>query len=82
MEVPFTVDATHTLPAQAEVAVWDGRRVPVEGTAVEWATASDAPTAITFDPVRGSQLRLALTSSHPGEVRGAVRISRLEVPVG
>ncbi|MGP4083741.1 glycoside hydrolase family 2 TIM barrel-domain containing protein [Streptomyces sp. KR55] len=80
-EVWFTTDATHSLPAAIEAEVWDGRRyVPVEGTAVDWATASDAPTVITFDAVRGSRLRLTLTSAHPGEARGAVRISKLEVP--
>ncbi|KUO18228.1 glycoside hydrolase family 2 TIM barrel-domain containing protein [Streptomyces dysideae] len=81
VEASFTVDTTHTLPARVEAEVWDGRRyVPVEGAAVDWATASDAPTVITFTPVRGSRLRLTLTSSHPGEARGAVRISKLEVP--
>ncbi|MFJ8027184.1 glycoside hydrolase family 2 TIM barrel-domain containing protein [Streptomyces sp. NPDC096311] len=82
VEVSFTVDATHTRPASVEVAVWDGRRyVPVEGTAVDWATASDAPTVITFDGVRGSRLRLLMASGHPGAVEGGLRISRLEVPV-
>ncbi len=75
------VDATHTLPASVEVQVWDGSRyVPVEGTAVEWATASDTPSAITFHAVRGSRLRLTLTSAYPGEARGAVRISKLDIP--
>ncbi|WP_328875750.1 DUF4982 domain-containing protein [Streptomyces sp. NBC_00287] len=80
-EVSFTADATHTLPAAIEVAVWDGRRwVAATGISVDWAPASDAPTAITFDPVRGSRLRLTLTSAHPGQARGAVRISKLEAP--
>ncbi|MEU0034023.1 glycoside hydrolase family 2 TIM barrel-domain containing protein [Streptomyces sp. NPDC006333] len=82
VEVSFTVDATHTLPASAEVSVWDGERyVPVRGTAVDWATASDAPTVITFDRARGSRLRILLTSGHPGAADGGLRISRLEVPV-
>ncbi|GAX49573.1 glycoside hydrolase family 2 TIM barrel-domain containing protein [Streptomyces olivochromogenes] len=82
VEVSFTVDAAHTLPASVEVAVWDGRRyVPVKGAAVDWATASDAPTVITFDGVRGSRLRLLMASGHPGAVEGGLRISRLEVPV-
>ncbi|MFF8861041.1 glycoside hydrolase family 2 TIM barrel-domain containing protein [Streptomyces sp. NPDC015139] len=77
--VSFTVDATHTLPAKAEVAVWNGHTyVPVTGAEVEWATVSDAPSVIRFDAVRGSRLRLTLTSAHPGEDRGAVRISRLD----
>ncbi|PWI13738.1 beta-galactosidase [Streptomyces sp. Act143] len=80
-EVSFTVSATHSLPAAVEPAVWDGGRwVPVDGVAVEWAAESDAPTVVTFDAIAGSRLRLTLTSAHPGEARGAVRISKLEVP--
>ncbi|MEV7736057.1 glycoside hydrolase family 2 TIM barrel-domain containing protein [Streptomyces sp. NPDC088921] len=80
-EVSFTLSATHGLPAAVEAAVWDGKRyVPAEGVSVAWATASDASTVVTFDAVRGSRLRLTLTSAYPGETRGAVRISRLEVP--
>ncbi len=83
VEVSFTLSATHGLPASAEAEVWDGiRYVPVEGAAVDWGTASDEPTVITFGAVRGSRLRLTLTSAYPGETRGAVRISRLEVPAG
>jgi len=83
VEVSFTVDATHSLPAAVTVAVWDGRAwVPVEGAAVDWATASDSPTVVTFDAVRGSRLRLALTSARPGVAQGAVRISKLEAPAG
>ncbi|MFJ8106152.1 glycoside hydrolase family 2 TIM barrel-domain containing protein [Streptomyces sp. NPDC096132] len=79
VEVSFTVDATHSLPASVEVAVGDGERyTPVTGTAVDWAADSDTPTVITFDAVRGSRVRLTLTSRAPGEVQGAVRISRLE----
>ncbi|MFD8395344.1 glycoside hydrolase family 2 TIM barrel-domain containing protein [Streptomyces sp. NPDC059680] len=78
--VSFTVDATHALPAKADVAVWNGRAyVPVTGAKTEWATASDSPTVITFDAVRGSRLRLTLTSAYPGQGKGAVRISRLDV---
>ncbi|WP_329223108.1 DUF4982 domain-containing protein [Streptomyces sp. NBC_01485] len=78
-EVSFTVDATHSLPASVEAEVWDGERyLPVTGAAVAWATASDTPTALTFDPVRGSKLRLKLTSGAPGTAQGAFRITRLE----
>jgi hypothetical protein len=83
VEVSFTVDATHSLPAAVAVAVWDGGGwAPVEGAAVDWATASDSPTVVTFDAVRGSRLRLTLTSSRPGVAQGAVRISKLEAPAG
>ncbi|WP_344608668.1 glycoside hydrolase family 2 TIM barrel-domain containing protein [Streptomyces glaucus] len=78
VEVSFTVDAAHSLPAAVEVAVWDGRAYrTVEDARIDWATASDTPTVITFAPVRGSRVRLTLTSRHPDEARGAIRISRL-----
>ncbi|MEU6807967.1 glycoside hydrolase family 2 TIM barrel-domain containing protein [Streptomyces sp. NPDC046831] len=83
VEVSFTVDTTHSLPAAVEVAVWNGRAyAPVRGARTVWAGGSDEPTVVTFDAVRGSRVRLTLTSRHPGEARGAVRISRLEVPAG
>ncbi|MET9461985.1 glycoside hydrolase family 2 TIM barrel-domain containing protein [Streptomyces canus] len=82
-EVSFTLSATHGLPAAVEAAVWDGRRyVPVDGVSVAWATASDEPTVITFASVRGSRVRLTMTSASPGGPKGAVRISKLEIPAG
>ncbi|MFF8941972.1 hypothetical protein ACF1A5_06765 [Streptomyces sp. NPDC014864] len=64
------MDATHTLPAAVDVAVLDGRAyVPVRGAQTGWADTSDTPTVITFDAVRGSRLRLTLTSRYPGEPR-------------
>ncbi|MEU9916923.1 glycoside hydrolase family 2 TIM barrel-domain containing protein [Streptomyces sp. NPDC051001] len=81
VEVSFTLSTTHSLPAAVEAEVWDGKRyVRVRGAAVEWATASDEPTLVTFEAVEGSRLRLTLTSAHPGDARGAIRISKLEVP--
>ena len=81
VEVSFTVDDGHSLPAAVEVAVWDGRAWrAAEGVRTGWATASDAPTVITFDRLRGSRIRLTFTSRHPGEPRGAIRVSRLEAP--
>ncbi|MFD4511671.1 glycoside hydrolase family 2 TIM barrel-domain containing protein [Streptomyces sp. NPDC058457] len=79
VDVSFTVDATHALPASVEVAVWDGTAYrAVRDAAVDWATASDTPTVITFTPAPGSRIRLTLTSARPGETPGAVRISRLD----
>ncbi|MFJ7290223.1 glycoside hydrolase family 2 TIM barrel-domain containing protein [Streptomyces collinus] len=79
VDVSFTVDAAHSLPATIEVAVWDGRAwQAARDTEIGWAAASDAPTAITFRPLRGSRIRLTLTSRHPDEARGAIRISRLD----
>ncbi|MEV0238361.1 glycoside hydrolase family 2 TIM barrel-domain containing protein [Streptomyces sp. NPDC050674] len=81
VDVSFTVDAAHSLPAAIEVEVWDGRTwQAVRDTEIGWATASDAPTVITFKAVRGSRIRLTLTSRHPGEPRGAIRVSRLDAP--
>ncbi|MEU4658242.1 glycoside hydrolase family 2 TIM barrel-domain containing protein [Streptomyces sp. NPDC023723] len=81
IEVSFTTDATHSLPAAVAAEVWNGRAWrPVEDARTDWATASDTPTAVTFTPVRGSRVRLTLTSQYPGEARGAVRISRLAAP--
>lgn len=79
VEASFTVDATHSLPAAIEVAVWDGRAWRIaRDTEIGWAAATDAPTVITFKALRGSRIRLTLTSRHPGETRGAIRISRLD----
>jgi beta-galactosidase len=81
VDVSFTVDATHSLPVAVEAAVWDGRAWrPVKGAGIDWAAASDTPTVITFDAIRGSRIRLTLTSRYPDEARGAVRISRIEAP--
>ncbi|MFK4103358.1 glycoside hydrolase family 2 TIM barrel-domain containing protein [Streptomyces sp. NPDC019531] len=81
VEVSFTLSTAHSLPAAVEVEVGDGKRfVPVEGVSVDWATASDEPTVITFASVRGSRVRLTMTSASPGGSQGAVRISKLEIP--
>jgi beta-galactosidase len=81
VEVSFTLDATHTLPASVAVSYWDGDRfAAVRNQAVTWATTSDAPTVIAFDQVTGSGIRLDLTSAHPGAVDGAQRITTLTVP--
>ncbi|MFJ7338187.1 glycoside hydrolase family 2 TIM barrel-domain containing protein [Streptomyces sp. NPDC101116] len=81
VDVSFTVDARHSLPAAIEVAVWDGHAwQAARDTGIGWATASDAPTVITFKALRGSRVRLTLTSRPPGEPRGAIRISRLDTP--
>ncbi|MFJ6708210.1 MULTISPECIES: glycoside hydrolase family 2 TIM barrel-domain containing protein [unclassified Streptomyces] len=79
VEVSFTVDAVHALPAAVEVAVWDdGAYRVVEGATVDWAATSDTPTVVTFPRTRGSRLRLTLTSASPGQTSGALRISRLD----
>jgi beta-galactosidase len=80
VEVSFTIDATHSLPASVEVSAWNGAAyVPVRGATVTWATSSDTPTVITFTRVRTSRVRLDLTSARPGAADGAQRISTLTV---
>ncbi|MFC3348635.1 hypothetical protein ACFOOM_14625 [Streptomyces echinoruber] len=64
--VSRTVGAARCLPASAAVPVEDGERyVPVEGARADRAGTSGTPTVITFDAVRGSRIRLNLTSAHP-----------------
>ncbi|MDX3457020.1 glycoside hydrolase family 2 TIM barrel-domain containing protein [Streptomyces sp. ME02-8801-2C] len=83
VEVSFTVDATHSLPASIAVSVRNGDRyVRVPAAAVQWADASDTATVITFAAARGTGVRLDLTSRYPGEERGAIRISHLDAPAG
>ena len=76
----FTTDAQRTLPASIEVSYLQGDRyVPVTGLDVEWATASNQPTTITFDPVSSSSVRLKLISPHPNESNGFFQIAELQV---
>jgi beta-galactosidase len=59
----FTVDATTALPSAIAVSYWDGFRfVPVRGQHLSWATGSNAPTRIDFDPVVTTRLKFDLTS--------------------
>jgi beta-galactosidase len=77
----FTTDAQRTLPSSIEVTYLDGDRwVPVTGLHVDWATASNQPTTITFDPVSSTSVRLKLISPHPNESNGFFQIAELQVP--
>jgi beta-galactosidase len=77
----FTTDAQHALPAGIEVSYWDGSRyVPAQGLHVDWATASNEPTTIAFDPVETTKLKLEMTSAAPHTDRGFVRIAELRAP--
>jgi beta-galactosidase len=77
----FTTGAALALPAAIRVSYWDGREfVDVRGLAIAWATASNQPTTLTFDPVRrSSRLRLDLTSAAPGTGGGFLMIAELQV---
>jgi beta-galactosidase len=60
------------------VSYWDGSKfVPVPNLHITWATASNQPTRITFDPVNTTQLRLDMTSAHPGASNGFLEIAEL-----
>jgi beta-galactosidase len=77
----FTTDAQRTLPSAIEVSYRDGDRwAPATGQHVDWATASNPPTTITFDAVSAPSVRLKMISPHPNEGNGFFQIAELEVP--
>ncbi len=62
------------------MSYWDGHKfVPVNHLTIDWATASDQPTTLTFDPVHSSQVKLDMTSPAPGTAAGFLRIAELQV---
>jgi beta-galactosidase len=77
----FTTDAQRTLPSAIEVSYRDGDRwVPVTGLHVEWATASNEPSTITFDRVSAPSVRLKMTSPFPNaDGNGFFQIAELQV---
>ena len=77
----FTVDAADQLPATVQVSYWDGLEwVPVRGQHVQFATGSDEPSSITFQPVSTTKVKLDMTSSSPGSAStGNLTISELQV---
>jgi beta-galactosidase len=80
VQASFTTSAALALPASLTVSYWNGRRfVPVKDLTIEWATASNQPTILTFDPVRASQVRLEMTSPAPGTAAGFLQIAELQV---
>ena len=77
----FTTDAQRTLPSAIEVSYLDGDRwVPVSGLHVDWATASNQPSTITFDKVSAPSLRLKMMSPSPNaDGTGFFQIAELQV---
>lgn len=70
----------HARPAAVGVSYWDGRAfVPVRNLTVDWAGMSNAPTAITFDPVTTTEIRLELTSALPNQPNGHIQVAELEI---
>ncbi|WP_238412429.1 glycoside hydrolase family 2 TIM barrel-domain containing protein [Saccharothrix deserti] len=76
----FTVDGSHQLPASVEVAHWNGTAwVSASNVRVDWATAADQPSTITFDPVATTEVRITMTSRAPGTSTGFLGINELQV---
>jgi beta-galactosidase len=76
----FTLDAARALPATIDVSYWNDRAfVPVGHPVITWATASNQPTTITFDPVRSTSIRLELTSRSPNTATGFLQIAELQI---
>ncbi|MBO0847446.1 MAG: Ig-like domain-containing protein, partial [Nocardioides sp.] len=77
----FTMSANRMLPSAVSVSYWDGAAwQPVTGQQVQWATTSNQPTTITFDPVSTTGIRLDLTSPAPNTSTGFLQITELQVP--
>ncbi|MDN3353781.1 glycoside hydrolase family 2 TIM barrel-domain containing protein [Actinomadura sp. DC4] len=75
----FTIGSGRALPATITVAyLRDGRYVPVRNPKIAWATETNRPTTITFDPVRTTSVRLDLTSRAPGTPDGFLQIAELQ----
>jgi beta-galactosidase len=74
----FTLDPSRALPASIVVSYWDGTRyVPVANPHIDWATASNQPTTITFDPVTTTRIKLDMTSPFPNASNGFLQIAEL-----
>ncbi|HEV8562707.1 MAG TPA: glycoside hydrolase family 2 TIM barrel-domain containing protein [Actinophytocola sp.] len=75
----FTIDTARALPAAIDVKYWNGQAfVPVTNPNISWATASNQPTTITFDPVSTTRLRFDLTSRAPNTRNGFLQITELQ----
>jgi beta-galactosidase len=76
----FTTDGSRALPASVSVSYWDGDSwVPVTGLTITWATASNAPSSLTFNPVSTSGIRLDMTSAAPGTTSGFLQMTEFQV---
>src|SRR5262245_23045658 len=77
----FTLDARRVLPSAIEVSYRDGDRwVPVSNLHVDWATATNQPSTITFDKVSAASVRLKMTSPSPNaNGTGFFQIAELQV---
>jgi beta-galactosidase len=79
IKASFTTGTPLALPASITVTYWDGHElVEVKNPKIDWATASNQPTTVTFDPVTSSQVRLIMTSGSPGTSAGFLQIAELQ----
>jgi beta-galactosidase len=83
VQVYFTTDAQRAPPASIEVSYWDGHDfAPVRDPHIEWATATNQPTRITFTPVTTDRIELDMTSRAPGTTSGFLQIAELTFGTG
>ncbi|MFE0761527.1 glycoside hydrolase family 2 TIM barrel-domain containing protein [Streptomyces smyrnaeus] len=83
LQASFTTDDAHALPKKLTVSYWNGKGyVPVDHLRVDWASTSGEPTRITFDDVVTTRLKLGMTSAHPHEDNGFLRIVSLRALTG
>ncbi len=83
LQPSFITDANDELPAAVTVYYRDGNHdwVPVTHQQVTYASASNTPSAITFDPVTTTALKLDMTSRAPHDpTTGNLAISELKIP--
>jgi beta-galactosidase len=82
IDASFIVDANDQPPAAIAVSYWNGTGwVPVSGQKVTFASGSNTPSTITFDPVTTTKVKLDMTSATPGDpVTGNLAISELRIP--
>ncbi len=82
LNVYFTLDANDQLPATVRVSYWNGLSwVPVTGQQITFASASDQPSTIAFDPVSTTKVKIDMTSRSPNDpVTGNLTISEIEIP--
>ncbi|HEY2769446.1 MAG TPA: discoidin domain-containing protein, partial [Solirubrobacteraceae bacterium] len=78
----FIADAHDELPATVAVYYWAGDHwAPVANQHVTFATASNTPSTITFDPITTTRLKLDMTSRAPYDPStGNLAISEVQIP--
>src|SRR5262249_16057098 len=76
----FTTNANNQLPGALTVSYWNGDGwTPVGHQQVTYATASNAASTISFDPVSTTRFRLDVTSATPANATtGNVTIAELQ----